>query len=201
MYTNKPVVVKNLFEKEVHNTIAQFVDEYVPLLPLPSDHDIPSGPTKFKRRYSHNMPFFIEIHKQLEDYATDVFGEKVKASYSFLSLYEDKGQCPLHIDRPQCRYTIDYLISQENEKPWPIKISEQMTDEARDSIKTKHPTSKKEISNIIDAHSWTECLLKPNDAVCYSGTNSWHYRPSLSVGTASLIFFHFVPEDFDGSLE
>jgi hypothetical protein len=63
-----------------------------------------------------------------------------------------------------------------------------------------HPTSQDDIDARIGKETWHRVLLQPNEAVCYSGTNSWHYRPERLRGTADLVFFHFVPIDFDGPL-
>jgi len=112
-YTDRPVIARSLFDKETHNTIVRYVNEFVPLFPLAADRKDPDNPNKFGRRYAHNLPFLVNIHHQLANYASDLFGEKVKPSYVFLSMYDAGGRCPLHIDRPQCRYTIDYLIQQE----------------------------------------------------------------------------------------
>ena len=199
-YKNTPLVVEDLFDKETHNVIVQYLNDYVPMLPLLEDVGIPEESQRFKRRYALDLPFFSIIHEQLTEYACDIFGVEVKPSYSFLSMYEDGGQCPLHLDRPQCRYTIDYLIRQDSAEPWPINIGPQMTDEERDSTTLKRPISKEDIASVIDSTDWTTCMLKPNDATCYSGTNAWHYRPTRSVGTADLVFFHFVPKDFNGPL-
>lgn len=200
-YTDRPVVVKDLFDTETHRTIVRYINEFVPLFPLAADRKDPDNSSKFGRRYAHNLPFLVNIHHQLKQYASDLFGEKVKPSYVFLSMYDKGGRCPLHIDRPQCRYTIDYLIQQEASEPWPIHIGRQMTDKERDSVEIQHPSIPEEIQSVIDSQDWTECLLSPNDATCYSGTNAWHYRPTASVGTADLAFFHFVPEKFNGPLD
>lgn len=109
------------------------------------------------------------IHEALVDVATSVFGEAVKPSYSFLSLYGDQGICPLHVDRPQCKWTLDYCVEQTY--PWPIYVEE------------------------------SPYLLGPNEALAYSGTDQPHYRDQIEPGnTCNLIFFHFVPVDFDGPL-
>ena len=200
-YTGKPLVVKELFDAETRKNILHFMDKFLPLIPLSSDRSDPDGPAKFGRRYAHNLPFFVNIHYQLADYASEIFGEKVKPSYVFLSLYNKDGQCPLHIDRPQCRYTIDYLIRQEQEEPWPIAVGPEMSDAEREAIGNGHPQTPEERQAVIDSVDWTVCDLMPNDAVCYSGTNAWHYRPTKSKGTADLVFFHFVKEDFTGSLD
>lgn len=200
-YGKKPLVVKDLFDKETYRQIIHFMEKFLPLAPLASDRPEPDGPSKFGRRYAHNLPFFVNIHYQLADYASELFGEAVKPSYVFLSLYDKGGGCPLHIDRPQCRYTIDYLIRQEQSEPWPILIGPQMSDKEREGIENGHPQTPEERQALIESVDWTACNLKPNDAVCYSGTNAWHYRPDKSQGTADLVFFHFVPVKFQGSLD
>lgn len=199
-YTDRPVIIRSLFDNTDHETIKRYVNEFVPLFPLPSDRKEKDSPNKFGRRYANDLPFLVDIHQQLTEYASELFGEKVKPSYVFLSMYDKGGRCPLHIDRPQCRYTIDYLIQQELSEPWPIRIGRQMTDKQVQEIGDGHPSTEDEIAEVVEGEDWTECLLKPNDAVCYSGTNAWHYRPTASLGTADLAFFHFVPEKFDGPL-
>lgn len=199
VYKTKPIVVRDLFDKETYNTIIKFMDNWIPTIPLASDRSEQDQSSKFGRRYGHNLGFFVSIHHQLTDYASELFGEKVKPSYNFLSMYDKDGQCPLHIDRPQCRYTIDYLIRQEQEDPWPIAIGPQMSDKEVTSISNAFPLDG-ERQAVIDSVDWTVCNLRPNDAVCYSGTNAWHYRPTKSDGSADLVFFHFVPEKFNGPL-
>lgn len=200
-YKTKPLVVNDLFDKGTYETIIKFMDNWVPTIHLESDRTAPDSPSKFGRRYGHNVGFFVNIHNQLTDYASELFGERVKPSYSFLSMYDIGGQCPLHIDRPQCRYTIDYLIRQDQKNPWPICIGPQMSDKERDTVTNPHPSTDEERLAVIQTTDWSTCNLKPNDAVCYSGTNSWHYRPTKSEGSVDLVFFHFVPEGFSGSLD
>lgn len=192
-----PLIVRGLFPTETHEAIKAFLDERVPIMPMSIDDGA------FVRKYAHNVPFFVGIHKQLAEFASDLFGEAVKPSYSFLSMYKDNGICPLHIDRPQCRYTIDYLIRQDQPEPWPIHIGDHMTDEMRAEVDANgegHPNTEEAIQARIAKENWHTALLNPNDAVCYSGTHSWHYRSERLKGTADLVFFHFVPVGFNGPL-
>ncbi len=191
-----PKVLSSLFTSEIHDRISHFLDERVPLMSVGIDEG------EFVRTYAHNVPFFVHIHQQLQSLASEIFNEPVKPSYCFLSMYKENGICPLHIDRPQCRYTIDYLIRQDQQEPWPIHISDPMSDEERTAIDDSgsgHPIGD-EIDGRIAKENWHTVLLKPNDAVCYSGTHSWHYRSERLKGNADLIFFHFVPVAFDGPL-
>lgn len=193
-----PIIARKLFEDDAHQKIKDYVNTIIPMLPVSVDDN------EFVRHYMHNPGFFVNIHHQLTDFASEQFGVRVKPSYCFLSMYKESGICPLHIDRPQCRYTIDYLIQITQDQPWPILIADEMTDEKRASYgdsEEGHPKGREAINQRISAENWHRVDLEENDAVLYSGTNSWHYRPERLQATADLIFFHFVPEDFDGSLD
>lgn len=192
-----PIIAKQLFDEDSYQKIIKFMEERIPFLSVGIDNN------EFIRTYCHNLPFFVKMHHQLIDFASENFGEKVKPSYCFLSMYKKNGICPLHIDRPQCRYTIDYLIRIENPKPWPIHIGKHMTDEEIFEISEQaigHPNSEELKNKIINEENWSDIFLEENDAVLYSGTHSWHYRSERLVGTADLVFFHFVPENFNGPL-
>lgn len=156
----EPRVERELFDLDIHRQIVEFVKSGAFL--------VENDPQNFRRTGAHNVPFFVAIHKQLGEIASEIFGEKVKPSYVYLSLYNDKGVCPFHTDRPQCKYTIDYCIDQDKE--WPIWVDDK------------------------------SYILQPNDALCYSGTDSPHFRQGITGTYAWLAFFHFVPEGFVGNL-
>lgn len=190
-------VAHELFTDEVHQTLVQFMEERAQYLPLEYDGEM------FSRLMAQNVGMFQHLHNQLVDFASEQFGEKVKPSYSFLSLYDNDGICPLHIDRDQCRFTIDYLIRQDRKEPWPIYIGELISDKERtEATETRmaHPETDEDIARVKAKQKFTTVEMQPNDAVLYSGTHQWHYRDRIPSGTADLAFFHFVPEAFDGPL-
>ena len=156
-----PTIEKELFAPEIHQKIVEFIKSGAFL--------VENDPNEFKRTGAHNIPFFSYIHQQLAEVASEIFGEKVKPSYVYTSLYGDAGACPFHTDRPQCKYTIDYCIDQD--ETWDIWV---------------------------DDKPYT---LQPNDALCYSGTDSPHFREKIKGKYCHLAFFHFVPVDFVGKLD
>jgi len=189
------VVIKELFSKDVHKEIINFVQHEANKYPLDEDNSM------FFRRCKQNIDFFVHIHDQLTELASECFQVKLKPSYSFLSMYKDKGRCPLHLDRPPCYRTIDYLINTESESGWPINISHPWSDDkVKSFVGSKSNLSKAEFDLRVEAETWESITVEENDAVGYSGTNSWHYRPTLSNGWSNLVFFHFVKEDYDGTL-
>lgn len=186
-------VIPDLFSPEAYDALRYYVVNSL-------RHD--GEPDEvFQRTARHNPRPLVWIHDQLVSLASDLFGQPVKASYCFSSNYLDGGKCPLHVDRPQCWRTIDYLVTQDSPDPWTIRIGEPWTD---DQFTTEGGERFRDLvpegtDPDLDVR-WHDIDLTPNSAVAYSGTHSWHYRPKPSVGRADLIFFHFVPEDFDGPL-
>lgn len=192
------IIVRDLLDADTYEHLIGFMDTQVRFLPLGLDE------TKFVRAYAHNPPYLVGLHKQLTEFASDTFGMKLKPSYVFLSMYRENGICPLHIDRPQCFRTIDLLIRSTSQEDWPIRIGQVMSDDQIQTINESgkgHPETDEDIQAIIDSQTWTDVNLNPNDAVLYSGTHQWHYRPNRLVGTADLAFFHFVSEDYCGPLD
>jgi hypothetical protein len=138
------------------------------------DKDTPKE-NLFNRWYWHNPPLAKYLHNTtaLRAVASEVFGREVKPSYCFLSMYGPEGVCPVHTDRPQCQFTIDLLVDGGEE--WPIYVDEK------------------------------PYISKPGEGLCYSGTGQVHYRKAMKEDSAAkhadLVFFHFVPVEWQGPLD
>jgi hypothetical protein len=137
----------------------------------------PKGP--FYRWREHNNPLLQMLHQRpdLIVKASRAFGEPVMPSYAFLAMYSSQGICPVHRDRPQCKYTIGLCVSQD--KPWPIYLEDSST-------------------GIFD-----EFVLDEGEAVLYSGSDQRHYRkPMIQNGGTfcDVALFHMVPIGFSGDL-
>ncbi len=125
----------------------------------------------------HKPSFLLGPHAALVAQASEIFGEPVKASYSYAVLYGSDGVCSGHIDRPQCKYTIDLCVDQV--EPWAIYIGVDKQDRIGEPY-----------------------ALDVGEALCFSGTDQWHYRKPISSGNwVAQAFFHFVPLSFRGSLD
>ena len=117
MKLSHPTVIRDLFSDEIKHFIRSYTAAQVKI-----KYGRPYDDHLFKRYCVHNASFFVDLHKGLVDRASEIFGEKVKKSYCLLSMYRDKGVCPLHTDRIQCVYTLDYCISQG--EPWDIYVDD-----------------------------------------------------------------------------
>lgn len=80
--------------------------------------------TVFFRKQVHNPALFKALHNVFLMTGKEYFPEKVKPTYCFVSMYDEpRSICPKHIDRPQCKYTIDVCLDQK--EPWEIFINDE----------------------------------------------------------------------------
>jgi hypothetical protein len=143
--------------------------------------DLDDGQVKL-RASIHNEPTISALHKGLAGIINTIGPEPVIASYCFLSCYESGAVLDRHLDRPQCRYNIcfvldmQYLDRDEEPEPWPIYLE----------LEGKPVAA----------------LMQVGDGVYFSGANIWHWRDALPPGRRVVVCFsHYVPEAYTGSLD
>lgn len=139
-----------------------------------------SGDRRTKLRFvEHNEPMAAFFHHQFVDIVGTIVREPVKPSYSYLSAYQSGAELARHVDREQCEFSISFLIDAspepERESPWPLHL-----ETPRGTV------------------TIFQCI---GDGLLYKGRELPHFRKRLSDGyTSTSIFFHYVRQDFQGSL-
>jgi hypothetical protein len=146
----------------------------------------------FGRFVVHDLPALHSMQVSMVDVVSDRVGEQVEVSYSFLSLYTNVGRCPVHMDAPSSKWTLDICVDQS--EPWPIYFSE-IVPWPEDFDFGGEAWS--EHVRIADGHTFSPHTLEPGDALIFSGASQWHYRDCMphANGTsfATMLFFHFIP--------
>jgi hypothetical protein len=135
------------------------------------------SPLRYK---SYNDPVARFFHQQLTAAMTAFAGEPLKASYVYLASYQPGAVLEKHTDREQCDFSVtlclDYAPEPRNATPWPLQL---------------HKTS-----------GTVRVFQAIGDALLYRGCQLPHSREALPEGhTSTSIFFHYVREDFTGSLD
>jgi hypothetical protein len=151
----------------------------------------------FGRFVVHDHPLFNELQQRTLALVADAAGEPVEASYNFLSLYSDLGRCPLHMDAPEAKWTLDLCISQST--PWPIYFSDVQSWPESDGQPWAEENWEERIKH-SPSMRFTPCTLQPGEAVLFSGSSQWHYRDSIprepretARQFCDLLFFHYIP--------
>lgn len=145
----------------------------------------------FRRFVVHDHPFFNQLQQQAVELVSQLAGEPLEASYNFLSLYGPMGVCPLHLDAPMAKWTLDLCLAQS--APWPIHFGPVAPwPEPGDYGENWEQQVKATLAGLSTSHS-----LLPGQALLFSGSSQWHYR-DLMPGHGpkrfcDLLFFHFIP--------
>ena len=182
----EPVVIKNFFPPGILQKLQKLC------LQIRNTPGVQVDEKTFKRFEIHKEPIVDLLHTEVVAKETfKIFGEKLKPSYSYLSMYfVGEGVCPLHVDREQCYMTVDVCINQKG--PWPLYVNHEVP---------YHNENDPELIEKVKKTS-KAYVLEPGDALCYSGTLHGHWRDVIQPGNfCDLAFFHFVKEDFEGSLD
>jgi hypothetical protein len=144
--------------------------------------DVPKGDWIEQRYGLHSEMMASFLHLQLRNLVGQITGEAVKPSFVYLGSYRDGAMLPRHRDRPQCEFSISFLVdySPDPDGPcgWPLYLENPQAPEA-----------------MVAAD------LAIGDGVFYLGREVYHYRHALPDGhQATLLFLNYVREDFAGRL-
>lgn len=138
------------------------------------------GDDQSSRRYVvHNEPVARFFHHQLSRVVSAVAGQPVKPSYVYLASYLGGAVLKKHTDREQCEFSVtlclDFSPEPDFATPWPIRL--------------ETPQGTAAVYQAL------------GDGLLYRGTKVPHFRGALGGGfTSTSIFFHYVPQDFTGTL-
>lgn len=128
----------------------------------------------------HNDPVARLFHRSLTALVSDIAGERVKPSYVYVASYQGGASLRKHADREQCEYSITFCLDYSPEPrahtPWPL---------------------------FLETSTGTVKVYQAlGDSLLYRGREIPHYRHRLPErSTSTSIFFHYVREDFSGSLD
>ena len=164
----------------------------------PSDLELHEA-RAFGRFVVHDHPMFLELQRRAAPIVSDAVGEPVEASYSFLSLYSQRGVCAVHLDAPHAKWTFDLCIDQS--APWPIHLSAVRPWPGRDELAGyAGQDGQEDWQEKIKRSSsleFSDVSPRAGQAVVFSGSSQWHYRDPIDPADGSafctLLFLHFIP--------
>ena len=146
----------------------------------------------FKRFVVHDHEVFNRLQQCAVPLVSQAVGEPVEASYNFLSLYASQGVCPVHMDAPDAKWTLDLCIDQS--VPWPIHFSAVQPWPEGSDQKWADP---KWDEHLKQSQRFTTHQLREGEAIVFSGSSQWHYRDAMPArgprDRCTLLFMHFIP--------
>jgi len=157
----------------------------------PSDLELHEAKS-FGRWVVHDHPYLTELQREATNRVSALCGEEVEPCYNFLSMYTQLGRCPIHMDTPQAKYTLDICVDQS--EPWDIHFS-QIVPWPEDGVEGEDWSERVRSDPGL---RFEAIALNPGEAVLFSGSSQWHFRdPIPKSGGRSfcdLLFFHYIPK-------
>lgn len=140
----------------------------------------------------HDHPQVKEIQSCVCPALSELAGEALEPSYSFLSMYSRSGKCGVHLDAPLSKWTLDVCIEQS--EPWPIHFSQAVP--WPESFSDFEGDWENRIRS-NPALRFMPYAMQPRQALFFSGSGQWHYRDPIPgvnpKAHCTLLFLHFVP--------
>ena len=108
--------------------------------------------------------------------------KKLKPTYTYLSAYVHNADLPAHTDRPECEYTVSFVINKNpTDLYWPIYIDKEKQ-KTKNAGRSKHTPSK---SNCIEI----DCNV--GGLMVFCGTDHIHYREVLEGEFYHTLLLHY----------
>lgn len=139
----------------------------------------------------HDHPLLVELHAAMAPVVSELVGEKVEPMYTFIALYNGNGVCPVHLDAPVSKWTLDFCIDQS--EPWPIAFSEVVP--WPEGFDPRLEEWERHI-RLSSGHHFSSFSMQPGQSVVFSGSSQWHYRDLFTNSDprthCDLLFLHFI---------
>jgi hypothetical protein len=146
----------------------------------------------FRRFVVHDHEVFNRLQQRAVPLVSEAVGEPVEASYNFLSLYASRGVCPIHMDAPEAKWTLDLCVEQA--VPWPIHLSAVQPWPETPAAEWADPHWEERLKR---SQPFTSHSMREGEAIVFSGSSQWHYRDAMPArgpeDRCTLLFMHFIP--------
>ena len=137
------------------------------------------GDRQANRYKSNNEPFSRFLHYEALPLIEKITKKKLMPTYTYLSSYVKDSDLPAHTDRPDCEFTVSFLVNKD--KDWPIYCH-----------KTKQPIKNKGRYDFTPPHE--ECLsldCDSNGLIIFCGTDHIHYRDKFDGEFYDVLLLHY----------
>lgn len=137
------------------------------------------GDKQADRFKANNEPFSRFLHYEILPVIEKITQKKLRPTYTYLSSYIKNAELPTHTDRPDCAYTVSFLVNKSHD--WPIYLH-----------KVKQPVKNKgrywvdpPAEECIELHSGS------NGLIIFCGTDHIHFRKTFTGDFYDILLLHY----------
>ncbi|MAP67453.1 MAG: hypothetical protein CMF80_07135 [Candidatus Marinimicrobia bacterium] len=180
-----PLVIDNVYNEAAHSIIKNYFHSNI------DAGNFALGDRQAHRYKSNNESFSRLVQYELLPLIEHVVKKPMNPTYIYVSCYtkdeEKPTELPPHTDRPDCEYTISYIIDKPEGSNWPIYV-----DKTKQPVKNKgrywfYPP--KEGCVAVDANA--------NSLMMFNGTDHIHYREKMECDYYYIVLLHFRSDGYE----
>ena len=179
-----PLVIDNVYNENAHSIIKNYFHSNI------DAGNFALGDRQSHRYKSNNESFSRLVQYELLPLIEHIVKKKMHPTYIYVSCYtkdaEKETELPPHTDRPDCEFTVSYIIDKPEGSNWPIYV-----DKTKQPVKNKgrywfYPP--KEGCIPVDGNA--------NSLMMFNGTDHIHYREKMECDYYYIVLLHFRSADF-----
>ena len=170
-----PVIVENVYLPEAIDVFKKYIEINI------YKGAFILGDKQSKRYKAHNESLCRFMHYELLPLAEKIVGITLEPTYTYLSCYRKGCDLPSHTDRPECEYTVSFIIDKPKGFEWLIYLH-----------KEKQTHKNKGRSNFTPDKS--ECLAldcNSNGLMIFKGEDHVHFREKLEADYYNIVLLHY----------
>ena len=171
----KGIVVNNT----IHHNLLDLFKKYI-------KRNIVAKAYDFKDRQSdrwkaNDEPLSRFLHYELLTLIEKITGRRLKPSYTYLCGYVNGADLPSHTDRPECEYTVSFLI--EKDTNWPIYLHKK-----KQQVANKGRTGER----YLDHNECVELDCEEGGIIMFQGCDHLHFRHKYEGKNYNVVLLHYM---------
>lgn len=170
-----PVIVNNVLNETTIRVFKEYYNECIKC------KYFVLGDNQSNRYKSNNEAFSRFLHYELLPLIERIVGKRIQPTYTYLSAYVKGADLPAHTDRPDCEYTVSFVVDKPENVRWPIYFH-----------KTKQSIKGKGRYNFTPPKDeCIECDCEANGLMIFNGRDHIHYREKLEYDYYNILLLHY----------
>lgn len=172
-----PVIVDDVLNNDMNDLLKEYYRTTI------NNNVFVLGDKQSQRFKAHNEPMSRFVQYEILPLIEKITGKRLKPTYTYLSSYIKDSDLPAHTDRPECEYTVSFLVNKDVD--WPIYCH-----------KVKQPIKNKGRYDFTPTKD--ECLsldCDSNGFIIFSGTDHIHYREKFTGEFYDIILLHYMVDE------
>ena len=168
-------VVNNVFNSDLLDLFKKYYQETI------QQKVWALGDKQSNRYKAHNEPMSRFLHYECLPLIERITGKSMKPTYTYLSAYVKGADLPPHTDRPDCEYTVSFIVDKPEGSNWNIYVHK-----PQQAVKHKGRYDEKPPLEECEA---VDC--EAGGLMLFQGTDHIHFREELEEDYYNVLLLHY----------